>query len=440
MVGEKAIPEGYKQTEVGVVPEEWEIISLNSIADVRDGTHESPKYVSNGVLFITSKNISKAQIDFSSAPFISEKDAIEINKRSKVDLGDILMSMIGTIGNSTLITKEPNFCIKNVALIKPSELIGNRFLAHLIASDLFQRVLIDSMDGGIQKFISLGSLRNLSIPLPPLPEQKAIAEVLSDTDALIESLEALIAKKRAVKQGSMQELLTGRRRLPGFAGSGRYRQTEVGVVPEEWEVVSIANSVNHFIDYRGRTPKKLGMEWGNGDILALSANNVQMGKINLDKEAYFASELLYKKWMQQGDCEKGDILLTMEAPLGSVAQIPNDKKYILSQRVLLLKPTVNFDKNFYAYLLSGSYFQQKLSEDSTGSTAKGIQRKKLEKIPIPLPPLSEQKAIAEVLSDMDTEIEALEQKRDKYKKIKQGMMDQLLTGKVRLLCAGSITG
>ncbi len=176
------------------------------------------------------------------------------------------------------------------------------------------------------------------------------------------------------------------------------------------------------------------MNWGNGNILALSANNVQMGKIDIEKEAYFGSAELYKKWMTQGDCEKGDVLITMEAPLGNVAQIPDDKKYILSQRVLLIKPNNFINRDYLTNFLRSTYFQKELLKNASGSTAQGIQRQKLNLIQIYFPPmLAEQDEIAKVLSDMDSEISALEQRRDKTKALKQAMMQELLTGRIRLL-------
>lgn len=212
-----------------------------------------------------------------------------------------------------------------------------------------------------------------------------------------------------------------------------YKQTEVGVIPMHWEVLPFIEIVGQYIDYRGRTPKKLGLDWGDGEILALSANNVQMGKINPDKEAYLGSEELYKKWMVQGECEKGDILLTMEAPLGNIAQIPDSRKYILSQRVLLIKTKNWLLKDFFAHYMKGSFFQNELLLNSTGSTAKGIQRKKLDDIKIYFPPTkAEQEAIAEALSDADALIESLEQLITKKRQIKQGTMQELLTGKKRL--------
>ena len=191
---------------------EWEVKTFNKIADVRDGTHESPKYHKNGVIFITSKNIIDGKIDFTDINFISEDDATNINQRSKVDKGDILMSMIGTIGNAVLINFEPNFCIKNVALIKPSKVSGN-YLIKFLQSQIFQNSLNENIDGGIQKFISLGGLRELNIPIPFPAEQQAIAQVLSDMDTEIEALKQKRNKYKAIKQGMMQELLTGERRL-----------------------------------------------------------------------------------------------------------------------------------------------------------------------------------------------------------------------------------
>ncbi len=212
-----------------------------------------------------------------------------------------------------------------------------------------------------------------------------------------------------------------------------YEQTEIGVIPEDWKVMPFIQAVGSYIDYRGRTPRKLGLSWGGGDILALSANNVQMGRIDPDKEAYFGSEELYRKWMIQGECEAGDVLLTMEAPLGNVAQIPDSKRYILSQRVLLIKPRNWLHRDFLTHYMKGFVFQKQLSLNSTGSTAKGIQRRTLDNISIGLPPTkAEQETIAEALGDADALIESLERLVAKKRQLKQGAMQELLTGSRRL--------
>ncbi|HFG1577776.1 TPA: restriction endonuclease subunit S [Vibrio cholerae] len=210
---EDSSSKGTKPSELGEIPEDWEVHSLSSICDVRDGTHDSPKYKDNGIPLVTSKNIVDDTLDLSNVSLISPEDAFEIDKRSKVDKGDIIMSMIGTVGSAVLLLDEPKFCIKNVALFKPKKVSGE-FLVQLIRSKIFQDYLEDSMDGGIQKFVSLGTLRNMEISLPSEREQTAIATILSDMDTEIQALEQRLGKTRQIKQGMMQELLTGRTRLP----------------------------------------------------------------------------------------------------------------------------------------------------------------------------------------------------------------------------------
>ncbi|MBL0583377.1 restriction endonuclease subunit S [Aeromonas caviae] len=211
-------PKGYKPSELGEIPEDWEVSALSAICDVRDGTHDSPRYKDNGIPLVTSKNIVGDVLDLKNVSLISPEDAFEINKRSKVDKGDIIMSMIGTVGSAVLLNDEPDFCIKNVALFKPKRAIGE-FLVQLIHSKHFQDYLEDCMDGGIQKFVSLGTLRNMEIVLPSIEEQTAIATILSDMDNELQALTQKLEKARALKQGMMQQLLTGKTRLPLAAGA-----------------------------------------------------------------------------------------------------------------------------------------------------------------------------------------------------------------------------
>ena len=200
------------------------------------------------------------------------------------------------------------------------------------------------------------------------------------------------------------------------------------LLPDGWSVDPFEKVINKLIDFRGKTPKKLGMDWGGGDIRALSANNVQMGKVNFNKECYLASNELYDKWMTKGHAEKNDVLLTMEAPLGNVALVPDSNKYILSQRVILLK--VNLKKIYSLFLyqqLKSDFFQRLLQENATGTTALGIPQKKLVKLGIIVPPLAEQQKIAKILTSVDEVIEKTQAQIDKLKDLKTGMMQELLT-------------
>ena len=286
-------PVGYKRTEVGVIPEDWSFQNLVAICDVRDGTHESPRFYSEGVPLITSKNIVNGSIDLENTSYISEQDANGINKRSKVDPNDILMSMIGTIGSAALIDFEPDFCIKNVALIKPQKILPT-FLIHLFESPLFQSYLKDRLDGGIQKFVALGTLRSLKIPLPPSSDQHAIAEALSDVDGLLAALEALIAKKRAIKQAAMQQLLTGKTRLPGFSG--------------EWEVKQLGEFSEIIM---GQSPSST--HYNNiGEGLPLIQGNADISGRQTIRRV-FTTEVTKRG-------HAGDILMSVRAPVGEICR------------------------------------------------------------------------------------------------------------------------
>jgi len=403
---------GYKQTEVGVIPEDWEVKNLGNVVTLQRG-YDLPSRLRRPGSF----------------PIVTSSGIEDFHCEAKVKGPGVVTGRYGTIGevfwvpgdfwplNTTLYVR--NFFF-NIPL----------FAFYLIRTIDFKPHSGKSGVPGVNR----NDLHEILVPLPPTKaEQEAIAAALSDVDALIAALDRLIAKKRDIKQAAMQELLTGKKRLPGF-GDDEICTEAKKTPPNSWRGLSIYDLVENIIDYRGRTPRKLGMVWGEGEIPALSANNVKMGYIDFREETYFGSEALYKRWMTNGRSKKDDIVVTMEAPLGNIAQIPNDKKYILSQRTILLQIN-NADacNRFIFYFMTFQSFQKVLAENATGTTAKGIQRKKFEKLEIVLPPVPEQQAIAAILSDMDAEITALEARREKTRALKQGMMQGLLTGRIRLV-------
>jgi type I restriction enzyme M protein len=175
---------------------DWPMLKLGEICDVRDGTHDSPKYVLEGYPLITSKNLKNGFIDFTDANLISREDLNSINKRSKVDAGDILMPMIGTIGNPVIADESREYAVKNVALIKfyRDSKIDNRFLKDVLASAEMQNHFEQQASGSTQKFISLGFIRAIPIPLPPLTTQQAIVAEIEAEQALVDANRGLIER------------------------------------------------------------------------------------------------------------------------------------------------------------------------------------------------------------------------------------------------------
>ena len=184
----------------------WEQRKLGEVADVRDGTHDSPKYINEGYPLLTSKNVGDGYINYDDVKYVSENDYVQINKRSKVDVNDILMGMIGTIGNLALIREEPDFAIKNVALIKHTSNFDYQFLFQELQTSAISKELLSGMDGGTQKFVSLKKIRNLSVMLPSENEQKKIESYLMRFDSLIALHQRKLDKLKKMKAAYLEEM------------------------------------------------------------------------------------------------------------------------------------------------------------------------------------------------------------------------------------------
>lgn len=188
-------------------PNGWEVISLGKVCDVRDGTHDSPKYFTEGYPLVTSKNVTSGKIDFADCSLICEDDYNKINERSKVDYGDILMPMIGTVGKPVIVDVEAEFAIKNVALIKFYEdsKVINIFVKALLQSDYFDRTVISKIRGGTQKFIALGDIRKLEICLPPMETQKQFTVFVAQIDKSKIAVQKSLEKTQLLFDSLMQK-------------------------------------------------------------------------------------------------------------------------------------------------------------------------------------------------------------------------------------------
>ena len=299
---------------------------------------------------------------------------------------------------------------------------SSKFLYWIMLSPTYLIQIKDKATGSTVRHTSNSSIYSTKIPLPPtIEEQATIATVLNDTDTLIEHLEKLIAKKRAIKQGTMQQLLTGKKRLPGFSG--------------EWSTKCLRDIsfMKGRIGWQGL--KQTEFTVNADEPYLITGMNFKDGKIRWD-EVYHVSNERYEI-AKEIQLKPNDILMTKDGTIGKllfVDIIPFPGKATLNSHLLVFRPIRDsYDPKFLYYQLASKAFKDYIELSKSGSTFFGISQESVGSYPVFLPSTkSEQTAIATILSDMDAEIENLEQKRDKYIMLKQGMMQQLLTGRIRI--------
>ena len=357
--------------------------------------------------------------------YVNESKYREMS-RFAVKSGDYIISCSGTIGRIYQIPLTFPKGIINQALLKltiNTEKINPTYFYKYFQWDEFQQKIIDDTQGGAMKnLVGMDIFKKAPIVLPEMKEQTAIAEALSDIDSLIFSMQKLIEKKKAIKQGALQELLTGKKRLPGFN--------------EEWEELNFAESakLKARIGWQGLTTSEYLQ---SGYAYLITGTDFHNGRIKWET-CHFVDEKRYKQDLNI-QIKKHDILLTKDGTIGKVAYISNvQKPTTLNSGVFVIRPAKedSFDPNFVYHILNSFLFDNFLAKLSAGSTINHLYQKDFVDFTFKAPSeLVEQQAIAQVLSDMDSEIDQLEKKLAKYQQIKQGMMQELLTGRIRLVDA-----
>lgn len=414
------IPEGYKQTEIGLLSENWAIHFLGEKAS-KIGSGITPTggakvYKKEGRPFLRSQNVGWGQLFLEDIAYIDDITH-ESFKATEIRERDVFLNITGaSIGRSAVADKRVvnGNVNQHVCIIRPiEEELNPYFLNCFLLSKNGQKQIDAFQAGGNRQGLNFGQIKSFKIPLPPtIEEQKAIAQSLSDVDALITECDRLITKKRNIKQGTMQQLLTGKKRLSGFSG--------------EWEVKKLRDVCDYINDGTHHTP-----QYVNDGIPFYSVENVTTNNF---VDTKFISQKEHNFLIKRCHPKKGDILLTRIGTLGETKLIDWDVEASIYVSLALLKLNSNIDTNYlYRYTKSNQFVEDVRKRSLVNATPQKINMGEIGDIPIPLPPLHEQKAIAQILSDMDAEIAALEQKRDKYKAIKQGMMQELLTGKTRLI-------
>lgn len=415
------IPAGYKMTELGVIPNSWQTEDLGSIGQVIRGASPRPKgdprYYGGNVPRLMVEDVTRdgkfvtPQVDFLT---------VEGAKKSRpCPAGTLTIVCSGTVGIPAFLSIDA--CIHDgfLALIDIKKKVYPDYLYHYLVTQK-QNFDKSATHGGVFTNLTTTSLGDFKVILPDTTEeQKAIAGALSDIDDLIAAQEELIAKKRDIKQATMQQLLTGRTRLPGFKS--------------KWKKISMLTdaTLKARIGWQGLTTEEY---LKTGDYMLVTGTDFDGGKINwsscwfVDKHRYVQDTNIQLK--------PGDVLLTKDGTIGKAGYIDTlPTPATLNSGVFVIRPIANaFNPQFFFYILTSRVFDDFLNRLQAGSTIVHLYQKDFVTFHFSGPSeIEEQEAIASVLSDMDAEVSALETELEKTRAIKQGMMQELLTGRIRLI-------
>lgn len=405
-----------------MVKEKWISTHIKDIATIygrigfRGYTKQDIVKPGFGAISLSPSNIKDGKVTYAPATYISW-EKYEESPEIKLSDGDVVLVKTGsTFGKTAYIDRLPWPTTLNPQIVVFKKLkIHAKLFAYFMASKNIQEQISSVIVGGAIPTLSQEQVYAFDIVYPPdAKEQAAIAEALSDIDSLISSLQQLIEKKKAIKKGAMQELLTGKKRLPGFS--------------EEWskqQLGDICNIVN------GGTPSTSIAEFWNGKILWCTPTDITSCST---KYIYTTESKITESGLKASSATllpKGALLLCSRATIGEVRIAGNT--ICTNQGFKSLVVHQNISNEWLYYMVH--VLKPNMLEKAIGSTFLEISKKDLAELDIIVPEFTEQKAIAQVLSDMDSEIEQLEKKLSKYQQIKQGMMQELLTGRIRLVDA-----
>ena len=422
MVTKKPVPHGYKQTEVGVIPQDWQVDNLERFWVVTDCKHITAEFVSNGIPVASIREVQSYFVELKNAKQTTELYYLElIEGGRKPQPGDLIFSRNATVGEVAQVCEwHPPFAMdQDVCLLRKKDPnFSSDYLQAVIRSPIVIEQLANLMVGSTFKRVNVEQIRNLTVPMPLPEEQRVIAQSLSDVDALITECDRLITKKRHIKQGTMQQLLTGKKRLPGFSG--------------EWEVKKLGGECE--LITKGTTPTSLGKRFKNNGINFIKAESLEEnGDVIIDKIAFIDYET--HSLLKRSQLQENDILVSIARVLGRTAMVKKELLPANTNQALAiarLRESGKITHIYIFYYLKSSLIRKQIDFINVQAAQANLSWENINDLIIYFPSLPEPKAIAQILSDMDAEIAALEQKRDKYNNIKHAMMQELLTGKIRL--------
>lgn len=414
-----------KHTEIGEIPEDWEAVKLGGIVTEATSGFASGKRDENGIIQLRMDSIGTSGriVAHNYAKVPVPDDAT----RYLLEPGDILLT--NTSGSSRLIGKTALYrgeferCTysNHITRIRVDK---ERTIPHYVLYSLLRRwelgILraLSIVQAGGQKSIGKDSVLAMKIPLPPLPEQRKISSILSTVDDAIQETDEIIAETQQLKKGLMQQLLT-----EGI-GHTKFKQTEIGEIPEKWQITDLSQ-VCRIVDCKHRTPKYVETGYP-----VVRPSDVRAGNLSLRncKRTTFDEYLdLTSKYCPR----RGDIAFSRNASFGVASYVATDEKFTIGQDVVLLTSDVN-STLFYYYVLNSDIVYRQLRRLSTGSTFRRIDLGEIRELRVPFLPRGEQDQIASILSDVDNKVEQERQRKDQLEQLKRGLMQILLTGKVRV--------
>lgn len=395
------VKKGYKQTEVGLIPEDWEVKPAKDLMRIETGSRNTEHKVDHGQypFFVRSQQVERIDT------YHYDCEAV-LTAGDGVGTGKVFHYINGKFDAHQRVYVMSNF-----------EGILGKYFFYFFGKNFGAEVSKYTAKSSVDS-VRRDMIAEMLIPVPSEDEQKGIYEAVSDIEQLIETLEKQLTKKKAIKQGTMQELLTGKRRLPGFSGEWRYFNL-------------MKNSkVKARIGWQGL---KKSEYLDSGYALLVTGTDFDDGRVLWDG-CHYVTRSRYEQ-DRNIQLQNNDILITKDGSLGKAALVQGlTKPATLNSGIFVIRPLQDaYDPVFVYQILSSFVFKNFLDRLSAGSTIIHLYQKDVGKFEFLLPPtIAEQKAIAEALSEMDSDIAALENKLTKYRQVKQGMMQQLLTGKIRL--------
>lgn len=420
------LKEGYKKTDVGVIPEDWEDKELNDISSITRlaGAEYSDLWevsTDGEIIALRGFNIGSNKIILNDVERISKSLSERLN-RSKLYKNDIVFPCVGTIGKAAVIYEDDKYHInQNIAKITPDNSMDSLYLSYFLISEVVRKQILKYNTSSSQPNVLVGNLRKFKIIKPPLKEQEKIADILFTIDGQIDDTEMLIEKCQELKKGLMQRLLT-----KGI-GHTEFKKTEVGEIPVEWEVKKLGAICN--VKGGKRLPKGYQLIDEKTDNPYIRVADMYEGGIDLNNIKYVPCEAADK--ITNYKISKNDLFISVAGTLGIVGMIPKELDGANLTENADKLCDIKIDKEFLMRVLQSNSIQNIIESEKTTSAQPKLALARIREFFIQIPQKEEQEKISKILSAIDSEIKEYKYKKQGLEELKKGLMQQLLTGKIR---------